>query len=80
MNNLVNPVLFHEGLKHIPENAVVVEIAPHALLQVLCVIVSVWYHIDMLLQEGIEGLRTRGVLLPPFSSESPPVLLSLSQF
>ncbi|NWW67096.1 FAS synthase, partial [Ifrita kowaldi] len=33
VNNLVNPVLFHEGLKHIPENAVVVEIAPHALLQ-----------------------------------------------
>ncbi|XP_074967591.1 fatty acid synthase [Phalacrocorax aristotelis] len=33
VNNLVSPVLFHEGLKHIPENAVVVEIAPHALLQ-----------------------------------------------
>uniref|UniRef100_A0A8C4V2P9 Fatty acid synthase n=1 Tax=Falco tinnunculus TaxID=100819 RepID=A0A8C4V2P9_FALTI len=33
VNNLVNPVLFHEGLKHVPENAVVVEIAPHALLQ-----------------------------------------------
>uniref|UniRef100_A0A8C2UDF0 Fatty acid synthase n=1 Tax=Coturnix japonica TaxID=93934 RepID=A0A8C2UDF0_COTJA len=35
VNNLVNPVLFHEGLKHIPENAVVVEIAPHALLQAI---------------------------------------------
>lgn len=80
MNNLVNPVLFHEGLKHIPENAVVVEIAPHALLQVLCLIVSVWYYIDTLLQERIEGLRTMGVLLAPFSSENPPVLLSLSQF
>uniref|UniRef100_A0A8C0FTT8 Fatty acid synthase n=1 Tax=Bubo bubo TaxID=30461 RepID=A0A8C0FTT8_BUBBB len=34
VNNLVSPVLFHEGLKHVPENAVVVEIAPHALLQV----------------------------------------------
>ncbi|NXI49651.1 FAS synthase, partial [Chloroceryle aenea] len=33
VNNLVSPVLFHEGLKHIPSNAVVVEIAPHALLQ-----------------------------------------------
>ncbi|NXH15465.1 FAS synthase, partial [Bucco capensis] len=33
VNNLVNPVLFQEGLKHIPENAIVVEIAPHALLQ-----------------------------------------------
>ena len=41
VNNLVNPVLFHEGLKHIPENAVVVEIAPHALLQVLYLIMSV---------------------------------------
>lgn len=35
MNNLVSPVLFQEGLRHIPENAVVVEIAPHSLLQVL---------------------------------------------
>ncbi|NXR31789.1 FAS synthase, partial [Zosterops hypoxanthus] len=35
VNNLVNPVLFHEGLQHIPENAVVVEIAPHALLQAI---------------------------------------------
>jgi len=42
VNNLVNPVLFHEGLKHIPENAVVVEIAPHALLQVFYLIVSMW--------------------------------------
>ncbi|NXG73396.1 FAS synthase, partial [Baryphthengus martii] len=33
VNNLVSPVLFHEGLKHIPDNAVVVEIAPHGLLQ-----------------------------------------------
>ncbi|NXR62112.1 FAS synthase, partial [Rhadina sibilatrix] len=35
VNNLVNPVLFHEGLQHVPENAVVVEIAPHALLQAI---------------------------------------------
>ncbi|KAM6245512.1 fatty acid synthase [Porphyrio hochstetteri] len=35
VNNLVNPVLFHEGLMHVPENAVVVEIAPHALLQAI---------------------------------------------
>ncbi|NXC72710.1 FAS synthase, partial [Anhinga anhinga] len=33
VNNLVSPVLFHDGLKHVPHNAVVVEIAPHALLQ-----------------------------------------------
>ncbi|NWS73173.1 FAS synthase, partial [Crotophaga sulcirostris] len=35
VNNLVNPVLFHEGLSHVPANAVVVEIAPHALLQAI---------------------------------------------
>lgn len=34
VNNLVSPVLFHEGLSLVPENAVTVEIAPHALLQV----------------------------------------------
>ncbi|NXF89098.1 FAS synthase, partial [Eubucco bourcierii] len=33
VNNLVSPVLFQEGLMHVPENAIVVEIAPHALLQ-----------------------------------------------
>ncbi|KAM5309029.1 fatty acid synthase [Glossophaga mutica] len=33
VNNLVSPVLFQEALWHVPENAVVVEIAPHALLQ-----------------------------------------------
>lgn len=34
VNNLVSPVLFQEALRHVPENAVVLEIAPHALLQV----------------------------------------------
>lgn len=34
VNNLVSPVLFQEALWHVPEHAVVVEIAPHALLQV----------------------------------------------
>jgi len=33
VNNVVSPVLFHEALQHIPENAIVIEIAPHALLQ-----------------------------------------------
>ncbi|XP_054249700.1 fatty acid synthase [Indicator indicator] len=33
VNNLVSPVLFREGLMRVPENAVTVEIAPHALLQ-----------------------------------------------
>ncbi|XP_036196044.1 fatty acid synthase [Myotis myotis] len=33
VNNLVSPVLFQEALWHVPENAVVLEIAPHALLQ-----------------------------------------------
>ncbi|XP_069728923.1 fatty acid synthase [Phaenicophaeus curvirostris] len=35
VNNLVNPVLFREGLSHVPTSAVVVEIAPHALLQAI---------------------------------------------
>ncbi|XP_019359228.1 PREDICTED: fatty acid synthase isoform X1 [Gavialis gangeticus] len=35
VNNLRSPVLFQEGLQHVPENAVVVEIAPHALLQAI---------------------------------------------
>ncbi|XP_042524650.1 fatty acid synthase [Dipodomys spectabilis] len=33
VNNLVSPVLFQEALRHIPEHAVVLEIASHALLQ-----------------------------------------------
>lgn len=32
-NNFRNQVLFDQGLKHIPENAVVIEIGPHGLLQ-----------------------------------------------
>ncbi|XP_023584963.1 fatty acid synthase [Trichechus manatus latirostris] len=35
VNNLVSPVLFQEALWHVPENAVVVEVAPHALLQAI---------------------------------------------
>lgn len=34
VNNLVSPVLFQEALRHVPDNAVVLEIGPHALLQV----------------------------------------------
>uniref|UniRef100_F1N647 Fatty acid synthase n=1 Tax=Bos taurus TaxID=9913 RepID=F1N647_BOVIN len=33
VNNLVSPVLFQEALWRVPEDAVVLEIAPHALLQ-----------------------------------------------
>ncbi|XP_049519259.1 fatty acid synthase-like [Dermacentor silvarum] len=33
VNNLLSPVLFCEALQHVPKNAVVVEIAPHCLLQ-----------------------------------------------
>uniref|UniRef100_A0ABI7YC33 Fatty acid synthase n=1 Tax=Felis catus TaxID=9685 RepID=A0ABI7YC33_FELCA len=33
VNNLVSPVLFQEALWHVPGDAVVLEIAPHALLQ-----------------------------------------------
>ncbi|KAL4648124.1 fatty acid synthase [Arapaima gigas] len=35
VNNLVSPVLFQEGLQLVPDNAVVVEIAPHGLLQAI---------------------------------------------
>ena len=33
VNNFVSPVLFREALQHIPDNAIVIEIAPHCLLQ-----------------------------------------------
>lgn len=35
VNNLLSPVLFQEALKHIPENAITIEIAPHCLLQAI---------------------------------------------
>ncbi|KAL2077918.1 hypothetical protein ACEWY4_025603 [Coilia grayii] len=35
VNNLVSPVLFQEALRHVPDNAVLVEIAPHGLLQAI---------------------------------------------
>ncbi|XP_043471863.1 fatty acid synthase [Leptopilina heterotoma] len=35
VNNLLSPVLFQEALAHVPENAIVIEIAPHCLLQAI---------------------------------------------
>lgn len=35
VNNLLSPVLFQEAIAHIPENALVIEIAPHSLLQAI---------------------------------------------
>lgn len=35
VNNLLSPVLFYEALQFVPENAIVVEIAPHCLLQAI---------------------------------------------
>lgn len=35
VNNLLSPVLFQEALAHVPDNALVIEIAPHALLQAI---------------------------------------------
>lgn len=35
VNNLLSPVLFQETLKHVPENAIVIEIAPTGLLQAI---------------------------------------------
>lgn len=36
VNNACSPVLFYEALQNIPANAVVIEIAPHSLMQVDC--------------------------------------------
>ncbi|KAH7949982.1 hypothetical protein HPB49_017944 [Dermacentor silvarum] len=33
VNNLLSPVLFCEALRHVPSNAILVEVAPHCLLQ-----------------------------------------------
>lgn len=33
VNNLTSQVLFHEAIQHVPKNAIVIEIAPHCLLQ-----------------------------------------------
>ncbi|KAF2885746.1 hypothetical protein ILUMI_20427, partial [Ignelater luminosus] len=35
VNNLLSPVLFYEAIQHIPDNAVVIEVAPHGLLQAI---------------------------------------------
>ena len=35
INNMFSPVLFCEALQHVPRNAVVIEIAPHCLLQAI---------------------------------------------
>ncbi|KAL5018316.1 hypothetical protein ScPMuIL_004038 [Solemya velum] len=35
INNLVSPVLFQEALQKVPNNAIVIEIAPHCLLQAI---------------------------------------------
>lgn len=35
VNNLLSPVLFQEALVYVPENAIVIEIAPHCLLQAI---------------------------------------------
>ena len=35
VTNLVSPVLFHEALKHVPKNGIMIEIAPHTLLQAI---------------------------------------------
>ncbi|XP_072745100.1 fatty acid synthase-like [Anoplolepis gracilipes] len=35
LNNILSPVLFKEAISHIPDNAIIIEIAPHCLLQVI---------------------------------------------
>lgn len=34
-NNFCNPVLFEQVFQHVPENAIVIEVAPHGLLQAI---------------------------------------------
>ncbi|KAL3221900.1 hypothetical protein MRX96_029108 [Rhipicephalus microplus] len=35
VNNFLNPVLFCEAIKHVPKNAILLEIGPHCLLQAI---------------------------------------------
>ncbi|XP_030383313.1 fatty acid synthase [Scaptodrosophila lebanonensis] len=35
INNLISPVLFNEAIRHIPKNAIVLEIAPHGLFRAI---------------------------------------------
>jgi fatty acid synthase len=35
VNNLLSPVLFQEAIAHVPDNALVIEVAPHCLLQAI---------------------------------------------
>lgn len=35
LNNIRSPVYFHSAVKHIPKNAITIEIAPHCLLQAI---------------------------------------------
>lgn len=33
LNNISSPVYFHSAMKHVPSNAITIEISPHCLLQ-----------------------------------------------
>ncbi|XP_060865504.1 fatty acid synthase-like [Metopolophium dirhodum] len=35
LHNISSPVYFHSAMKHVPENAITIEIAPHCLLQAI---------------------------------------------
>lgn len=35
VNNLINPVLFHDASKHIPKNAIIIELASHTLFSAI---------------------------------------------
>ncbi|XP_037093774.1 LOW QUALITY PROTEIN: fatty acid synthase-like [Pollicipes pollicipes] len=86
VNNLVNPVLFQDALRHVPEGAVVLEVAPHCLLQAIlkrslsssCTILglnkrSASNNIEFFLR-SIGSLYTAG-LTPSVRSLYPPVPL-----
>ncbi|KAH8326055.1 hypothetical protein KR067_013719 [Drosophila pandora] len=52
INNLISPVLFHQAVKKIPSNAVIVEIAPHGLFRAILRSLSPQISYVSLMQRG----------------------------
>jgi len=52
INNLISPVLFHQAIKKIPQNALIVEIAPHGLFRAILRSLSPQISYVSLMQRG----------------------------
>ncbi|EDX03567.1 GD23205 [Drosophila simulans] len=52
INNLISPVLFHQAVKRIPQNALIVEIAPHGLFRAILRSLSPQISYVSLMQRG----------------------------